>query len=346
MAKSIWGSYKSKKEVGRKEYLRMVKRIRYFIMLGFGMSFAVFVGIALFGGIYRVFDVLITAKLYIYAIAFVLVFAGFMIRFVKWDYFLKKLGVRIRLKENIITYLSLYSMNLTPGRVGRVVSAYTVSRITGEKTSKIVPAVMMDIFTDFIGFAIFALLFGLYFHRFVLYIMIADVVLLLPFLFLTHDWLYRRIKNMLKRFKRKSYLGLFSIYGDEYFSAQSSLNTLKTYLVSLSITLPADFLNASALILTLYSLGVTAPFSGTIFAYSSSYLFGMISGLPGGIGVNDASLVAIIGSIFGLNSILSSAATIMTRIATLWFGVVVGTVFLFYSMRYWRKNAGKRSAKK
>lgn len=308
------------------------------------MSLAVFVGIALFGGVYRVLDVFVTANLYIYAIAFVLVFAGYMIRFLKWDYLLRKLGVRIKLKENIVTYLSLYSMNLTPGRLGRVVSAYTVGKITGEKTSKIVPAVMMDVFTDFIGFAIFALLFGLYFHRFILYIMIADVVLLLPFLFITHDWFYKRVKRLLKRFRRKRYFGLFSVYGDEYFSAQSSLNTLKTYLVSLSITLPADFLSAAALFITLYSLGTVAPFSGTVFVYASSYLFGMISGLPGGVGVNDASLVAMTGGVFGLNSFISSAATIMTRIATLWFGVALGTIFLFYSMRYWKKKGVRRKS--
>jgi uncharacterized protein (TIRG00374 family) len=346
MAKSVWGSLSSKKKVSREEYLKMVRRVRYFITLGFGMSLAVFVAIALFGGIYRVFDIFITSKLYIYAIAFVAVFAGYMVRFQKWNYLLKKLGIHVRLKENMITYLSLYSMNITPGRIGRVISAYTVSRITGVKTSKIVPAVMMDIFTDFVGFAIFALIFGVLFHRFIVYILTADIVLLLPFLFITHDWFYKRIKKFLKRFKKNGYFGLFSVYGDEYFSAQSSLNTLRTYIVSLAITLPADFLSACALFITLYSLGVTAPFSGTMFVYASSYLFGMVSGLPGGIGVNDASLVAMIGGVFGLNSIVSSAATIMTRVATLWFGVAVGTVFLIYSMRYWEKKRIRKRSKK
>jgi len=345
MANSFWNDLKGRKKVNRKEYLKIVRRVKYFIILGLGMSLAVFIGIAVFGGIYRVSDVIITAKLYIYAIALVLVFCGYLVRFLKWNYYLKKLGIKIGIKENLIIYLSLYSMNITPGKVGRVVSAYTLSKVTGEKVSKIVPAVTMDIFTDFIGFAVFALLFSVYAHRFVIYILAADVVLLIPFFFVTHDWLYQRIKNFLKRFKKKGYFGLFSVYGDEYFSSQSSLNDARTYIYSLLVTLPADFLSGLALFITLYALGITAPVGGTIFVYSSAQLFGMVSGLPGSIGVSDGTLVALIGGVFSLNAIISSAATIMTRIATLWLGVIIGTAFLFYSLRYWdlpdRKKRGR-----
>ncbi|MEM3227731.1 MAG: lysylphosphatidylglycerol synthase transmembrane domain-containing protein [Candidatus Micrarchaeaceae archaeon] len=335
MANPIWSDLKSGKEVNREEYLKIIRRIKYFIIIGMGASLAVFIGIAVFGGIYKVSEVILSAKLYIYAIAFVFVFCGYLIRFLKWNYYLKKLGVHVGLKKNLIIYLSLYSMNITPGKVGRVVSAYTLSKITGEKTSKIMPAVTMDIFTDFIGFAVFALFFSIYAHRFVLYILAADVVLLLPFFFVTHDWLYRKLKNLLKRFKGKGYLGLFSVYGDEYFSSQSELNNFRTYVVSLLVTLPADFLTALALFITLASLGILAPVGGTIFVFSSSQIFGMVSGLPGSIGVSDGTLVALVGGVFSQDSIISSAATIMTRIATLWFGIVVGAIFLFYSLRYW-----------
>lgn len=344
MAGSQWAAPSGNKKMSKEEYLKLVRRVKYFIILGMGFSVIVFIAIAIFGGIYRVADVMATAKLYIYAVAFVLVFAGYMIRFIKWDYYLKKLGIIVPFRKNMIVYLSLYSMNITPGKIGRVVSAYTISKIAGKETASVVPAVTMDIFTDFIGFAVFALIFGLMFQRFVVYILIADMVLLLPFFFVTHDWMYNRLRGFLKRFKN-SYFGQFSVYGDEYFSSQSSLNTPKTYILSLLVTLPADFLTAFALFVTLAALGSSVPVSGSIFVYSSSQLFGMVSGLPGSIGVADGTLVAMIGGVFSLNSIISSSATIMTRIATLWFGIAIGTVFLFYSLKYWEGKQVRRIRK-
>lgn len=345
--KSFWSDLKGKEELSLEEYIKIVKRVKYFIIAGLAASLAVFVGIAIFGGIYKVSDIIASMNFYVYAIALLLVLASYLIRFVKWDYYLKKLGVRVPFKENMMIYLSLYSMNITPGKIGRVVSAYTLSKISGVKVAKIVPAVTMDIFTDFIGFAVFALLFSIYAHRFVIYILAADLILLLPFVFLTHDWLYQKLKNALKRFKKNQYFGMFSVYGDEYFSSQSGLNNFKTYAYSLLVTLPADFLVGLALFITLFSFGITAHVGATIFVYSSSQLFGMVSGVPGSIGVSDGTLVAMIGGVFNLDSMTSSAATIMTRVATLWLGVLIGSAFLFYTLKYWDlPGKGRRRSKK
>ncbi|EQD30932.1 hypothetical protein B2A_13911, partial [mine drainage metagenome] len=45
-------------------------------------------------------------------------------------------------------------MNLTPGRIGRVVSAYTIDRVSNTHFVEILPIVSMDIFTDFLGFVV------------------------------------------------------------------------------------------------------------------------------------------------------------------------------------------------
>jgi uncharacterized protein (TIRG00374 family) len=64
----------------------------------------------------------------------------------------------------------------------------------------------------------------------------------------------------------------------------------------------------------------------------------MVSTLPGSIGVADATIVTLTSSTFGISSALSSAATIMARIATLWFGVIIGVIFLIHTMKYWKEK--------
>ncbi|MCL4379511.1 MAG: flippase-like domain-containing protein [Candidatus Marsarchaeota archaeon] len=334
--KSLWYSITHQSHLDREGYIKLVRRVELFVVGGLVASIVIFLALALVGGIGMVVNVILGARPYIYALAFVAVFSGYCIRFVKWEYFLRVLGLKVGLKKSFSVYLSLYSMNITPGKIGRVVAAYTLSRITKIRLASIVPIVTVDIFTDFLGVAIVALLAALYFHRFVVYILLIDIVLLLPFAFILNRWLY----NLLKRlFRRSNFIKNFTLYGEEYFRSQSRLNSPKVYLLSISVTVPAAILNAMALFFTLMAVGVVPSFSGSVFVQTSSLMFGMISGAPGNLGVTDASLAALLSSVFSLSVTTSTAATILTRLAELWFGVVLGSAFLFYTLRYWTASA-------
>jgi len=333
--KSLWYGIVGVKKLDKKGYVQFIRRIGIFVIAAMVLSFVVFVGIALFGNFSKVVSIASTANLSIYALAFGCVLVSFALRFVKWDYYIKKLGLKVSSRKNLAVYMSVYSMDITPGRIGRVVAAFTLNRITKIKFAQIVPIVTMDIFTDFLGTAVLALIASLYLNKYVVYVVTIDLLLLIPFLFILNDWLYKRIKNSMKTSR---FLKLFSIYGDEYYASQSVLNTPRVYLTSLVFTLPAEFFCGMALYFTLRSIGIMSKISESIFAYSSTLVFGMLSGMPGGIGVTDGTLVALLGSVYHLSASVSSAATIMVRMATLWFGVGLGAVFLVYTIRYWNPS--------
>ncbi|MEM0150034.1 MAG: lysylphosphatidylglycerol synthase domain-containing protein, partial [Candidatus Micrarchaeaceae archaeon] len=174
---------------------------------------------------------------------------------------------------------------------------------------------------------------------YVMYIIAIDIILLLPFLFIVSDWFYNIIKRIIKN---ERILKLFTLYGDEYFASQSALNTPRVYLVSLAVSLPAAFLNSMALYFSLLAVGFIPHIAGAAFIESSSVVLGMVTAVPGNIGVTDAALVAFVGSAFGANSAISSAVTIMSRLATLWFGIILGGIMLIYSLRYWNKIPKKK----
>ncbi|MCL4404742.1 flippase-like domain-containing protein, partial [Candidatus Marsarchaeota archaeon] len=306
-----------------------------FVGIGFIASFIVFFVIAVLGGLSNVIQTIESANPYLYLLAFGSVLAGYLLRFLKWLYYTTRLKLKIPLKKNFIVYMSQYSMNITPGKLGRVLVAYTLSSITNIKTSNILPVVTIDIFTDFLGVGILALFTAIYFGEFVILVAIIDAVLMIPYLFILNDWFYKTLKRV---FKKRKFLETFTLYGDEYFASQSVLNTPKTYLVSLAVTIPAAFFNAMALYFALLSIGIAPHVLGSAFIESSSNVFGMITGIPGNIGVTDGSLVALIGTVFKTSFSTSSALTIMTRFATLWFGVLLGGALLLYSFRYWTEN--------
>jgi len=340
---SLWYTITHIHNISKAEYVRLIRRITLFIALGFVGSFIVFFAIAWIGGISKVLGIIASANLYLYSLAFLSVLGGYMLRFVKWNYYIKSLGMHIPLVKNLIIYLSLYSMNITPGKLGRVLVAYTLNSVTKKKIANIMPVVTLDIFTDFLGIGILALLAAIYFHKYVIYAIVIDAVLVLPFLFIVSDWFYNFIKRMIKS---ERILKFFTLYGDEYFASQSTLNTPKVYAVSLAVTIPAAFLNAMALYFSLLAIGFAPHMIGSVFINSSATIFGMITAIPGNIGVTDGALVALISTAFNASTATSSAITIMTRLATLWFGVIMGGVFLIYSLRYWNSQPVMRKTRR
>ncbi|MCL5433790.1 MAG: flippase-like domain-containing protein [Candidatus Marsarchaeota archaeon] len=332
---NIWKQLFSIKKVNSEDYLKLIHKIGFFSAIGFFGTFIVFLIILLIGGAKNIIGIMLKANPFIYILAFVCVLIGYILRFGKWDYYMKTLNLHVPIKKSLSVYLSVYSMNITPGKIGRIVAAYTLKKITKIKFMNIAPLVTMDIFTDSLGMAIFALAIALYVGKFVIYVVLADILLLAPFIFLLDDWFFVILKKRFKNIKNKL-TALFFIYGDEYYSSQSVLNKPKVYLTSIIFSVPSAFLNAFALFLVINSLGLTAPLANTLFTFSSSQLYGMVSAVPGNMGVTDGFLISTMGSLLHFNYVTSSAITLMTRFATLWFGVVLGWIFLFYTFKYWK----------
>ena len=74
-------------------------------------------------------------------------------------------------------------------------------------------------------------------------------------------------------------------------------------------------------------LGVTASLDASTFVYAFATVFGAPS--PGGMGMADAALVETARSIIPeLTQAQSLAAALLVRVATLWFGVILGALTL------------------
>ncbi len=343
LSKGFWYDITHKSRMTKEEYLGMINKITLFISIVFILSLVVFIVLAYLGNFDAVVSTMLSANLLIYSLAFVAVFFAIALKFGKWSYYLKILKVRVSAKKSFPAYTSMYSMDLTPGKIGRVVAAYTMNRISNMRFISILPIVTLDIFTDFLGSAILALLVAIYMNQFIIEVFIVDVVLLIPFLFLLHPWFYDMLKKLIKKSK---YFRMFSIYGDEYFLAQNRLNKFSVYFVSLVFTLPAAFLISSAMYFSILSIGIHPQLSQSVFVFSISDVIGMVSTLPGQIGATDGSMIALLGSIMHLSAATSSAVTIMTRIASLWFGLLVGGIALFYTIRFWNPKPGELKSKR
>ncbi|MGB9732888.1 MAG: lysylphosphatidylglycerol synthase transmembrane domain-containing protein [Candidatus Micrarchaeales archaeon] len=325
-----------------KDYRRRIKKIEYIlgsILLGSLFVFGFIAASAILNeGAGAFISTIKSMNLFYYSIALLIIFLSYALRFPKWEYYLKKLKVNIPRKKNFIIYLSMYSMDITPGRWGRAVVSYTINKLTKVRFSRTFPAVVADIFTDFLGFAIICVFFAFFVHRYVLVSLTITAILLLPFVFLYHEKPFVYLKSKLSRFKS---LKSFFEVGELYFKNNKMLGR-DSYWYSMLYTVPSMFLNGLSLYFVMLSFGVdvgVANIPTVVFIFASSLIFGMITGIPANLAVTDgamlSSLIAFFGGM-GLNFGLASIITIFFRIASVWFVELFGFIALAYTFRYWR----------
>jgi glycosyltransferase 2 family protein len=324
------------------DYIRRMKRARRIVAIIMGISLAIFIIIAALAiineGPMRFLALVSSINLYYYSAAFVVLFAGYMLRFPKWERYLKALGVRVKRLDNLVIYLSMYSMDITPGRWGRGVVSYTLNRLTGSKFASTFPAVVADIFTDFLGFGILAIVAAFFVQKYVLISILITALLLLPFVFLYHRKPFEFIKGKLSRFRS---LRSFWEVGDLYFKEKNKLGPME-YVISIAYTLPSVVLTAVALYFVILAFGIhitLAQMPIVMFIYSSSLLFGIVTGAPATLGITDAVLVGYLTFFFpelGVTFGVAATITIFFRIVSVWFVQGFGSAALFYSMRHWK----------
>jgi uncharacterized protein (TIRG00374 family) len=80
--------------------------------------------------------------------------------------------------------------------------------------------------------------------------------------------------------------------------------------------------------------GASVDLQAATFIYASMTIAGALSFLPGGLGVTEAGMLAMLGELAtGCGRSVAAAATFVTRLCTLWFAVIIGIAALLIFAR-------------
>ncbi len=331
---------------------KRIRNVRNALLWVFAASFVVFLVIAALAilneGVDRFVASLLSINPFYFGLSFIVIFISYLMRYPKWDLYMKKLGVKISMGKNMAIYLSMYSMEITPGRWGRGVVSYTLNKLTGIRFGRTFPAIVVDILTDFIGFIIVCLGAALFLNQYVALTIFITIILTIPFIFLYVRGPFNFIS---KRFGGIKRLRPFFDNARLYFRNKGRLD-IWTYTYSVIITVPAILLNGIALYLVILAFGVNLPLSAmplVIFVFSSSLMLGWVSGIPATIGVTDAAMISYLTLFFGGVGIdfgLASIITIFFRIVNIWFVEAFGFAALTYTFKYWELPVVPRLVKR
>jgi uncharacterized protein (TIRG00374 family) len=262
---------------------------------------------------------------------------NYLLRWLKWEYYLRRLGLGDgvgRLDSGLIFCAELV-LSVTPGKLGEVFKSYLLKRVNGVAVSRSAPIVLAERLTD--GLAMLLLMaLGLTLYpparpAFVALVAATAVGILV----LQRRGLFLSLIELLARLPLGDRLAprLVTVY-----ESTRQLLDWRVMLVSTAISFVSWGFECVALYYVLVGLGVEGTallLLQSTFIFAASTLFGLVSFLPGGLGVSEVSSVGLLVALVGLAPSAATTATILIRFCTLWFGVLVGVVALaWFGRRY------------
>ena len=264
-------------------------------------------------------------------------------RYLKWEMYLDALGVpRIPRRVNVRIFLSGFAMSITPGKVGELIKAFQVQRLTGTPVERTAAAVAAERGTDGLAMLILAALGATRYSYGRPFVALMAGLAVVAILVLQRPSVLRAL---VARLERVPLVGRVAGRVEHFITSSSLLMRPRMLLRGTAIGVVSWSGECVAFLLILIALGIDASWSLLLvatFVLAVSSLAGGISMLPGGLGVADASVAGMLLALVGqpdMTRATAVAATLLVRFATLWFAVLLGFVALLSLERGGRGRA-------
>ncbi|MHA1480481.1 MAG: lysylphosphatidylglycerol synthase transmembrane domain-containing protein [Candidatus Thorarchaeota archaeon] len=274
-------------------------------------------------------------------------FLNYLIRYVKWQYYLRRIDVNLKHADSFSIFLAGFTLTATPGKVGEAVKGVFINQLNGTRVAKTVPVVISERVTDLLAMVILAVmgfLIGFTATDQIYLVLFLGVAALIGAIILGNSAFYTRILTKMTSFGP---LKRFQSECDIIEDTMTKTLSPKPMAISTSISLPGWFMECLELWLLLSILsgaGLPTLTYGSLillaqatFIHAAASSVGAVMFTPGGIGGYETVSTVLIQMI-GVSFALAFTATLLIRFVTLWFSVIVGFVALAIVERRRKRN--------
>jgi len=255
---------------------------------------------------------------------------NYFFRFLKWDYFLRRVGTRLRPSRSAAVFVSGFSMTVSPGKFGELIKSCLLRDGEGIPLSRTSPVVVAERLTDLMSMVIIACAgVALTGRGMALPAVAAGVAFIaLSVVFIRHGRLFEAALRLACRLgpvaRRREGLCSFR-------SGCSSLLDARSLAVSIPLGLVSWGMEAMVLVVAARSIGSSLDAGTALLAHSAGTIAGAVSMIPGGLGLTELTLGGLLTTRLPVAD--ATAITILMRLATLWFAVCIGAVALAFTRR-------------
>jgi uncharacterized protein (TIRG00374 family) len=300
------------------------------------LAVVVYGGFAVWRGLDRMGDVLARFHWWAFAGACGLAFGNYLVRWLKWEFYLARLEIRgVGKIDSLLTFLSGFVLTVTPGKVGEMFKSVVLFETHGVPIARTAPIVVAERVTDVIGVVALIVLGSVGFSGGLAWAGLGTAAVVTLVVVVSQRRLSLPILAAIEKLP-----GPFRRIGPKLHEAYDSLATLVkpgALVLPTLLSVGAWSLECTALWLVLRGFDQTTSFGLATFFYATSTLAGALVPVPGGLGVTETSLQSQLHELGHVPATVATAAMILVRFATLWFAVLVGFLALSWLRRRHRK---------
>ena len=248
---------------------------------------------------------------------------NYAIRFLRWQLYLRHQKVTVPLASSAVVFGAGLSLSITPAKLGELVKSYLLREMHGTPATATAPIVVAERVTDLIALLLLAVIgVAAYGMQTTLVIVAAALV---GFGLVLLAW-PRPTRALIDLATRPRFAQRFRKPLHEMYDGLAGLCRPKLLVMATLIAVPAwaaecvgfaEIVNAFA--------GAQVDLGLAMVIYAATTIAGALSFLPGGLGVTEASMtILLVQGAARLDKAAAVDATLLTRLATLWFAVLLG----------------------
>ena len=283
---------------------------------------AVAVGLGLYADFGRLGDELASFRWELFPLALALTALNYLLRFWRWQRYLARLSIAVPAGRSFAIFVAGLSGTITPAKLGEVLKCVLLKRGFDVPVRRSVPIVLAERVTDATGVVVLALAAGAGTERWPLIALaVAGVVATVVVV-------------------RSPLLERFAGLGEAPGAARALLDT-PLLLGMTALSAASWFCEGLAAYVCVRGLRLDLSLADTVVVFSLGSLAGALSFLPGGLGVAETSMTGLIQVLSDASRAAAVAATVLIRLATLWFAVALGLVGLGVELALERSQRGR-----
>jgi glycosyltransferase 2 family protein len=289
------------------------------------LSALAYLAVSLWAGFENVVQAIRDVGMFGLAGVFIASLTSYALGFVRWQGYLKLLGYKVPAFQNLNIYLGSFALAMTPARSGELLRGVFLQKY-GVPFPASLAAFAAERIIDLLAMALLVAI-GLWTYapaRPMILLVVIGVIAVVAVLNLPRFLQGVRTFAETKLPKKASSVATGLVDAALNFRTLFNLRGLG-YGLSLGLLIVAA--EGIGLFILLQSLGSSIGLFTALAIYGFSLLAGALSFLPGGVGGFEAAMILLLTA-NGLGEAQAVAVTLLIRVGTLWFAVLLGIMLL------------------
>lgn len=256
-----------------------------------------------------------------------LALTNYVIRFMRWQLYLRWQGVSVPVGSSALVFGAGLSLSITPAKLGELVKSYLLRELHDIPPTQTAPIVVAERVTDLIALLSLSIVGVAVYGVQTTLVLAAGSVILLGLVLLAWPRPTNALIDLVTRPKvtRKYRAPLHEVY-----DGLASLCRPGRLILATAIALPSWACECVGFAAICNGFpGTQVDLGLAMVIYAATSIAGALSFLPGGLGVTEGAMtILLVQSAAQIDRATALDATLLTRLATLWFAVFLGLGFL------------------